>query len=211
MSFFLSDSAIGISMWTILLSLLECTTVTLFFIGCVYYVRVAKKKGSRLSAALASVSTALAFIGGFPNALDKISRTLFSYDLWFNSTWMFFFVGISYISLFVSALCLNKKTKGTPLLSVVPAFHKPMKYVSMLFAAVGMTGFYITMFINARRVMGRYALLYLVTFLAPAFLVVFSAVGSFTTVWPNIIAQIVNSAGYAALIIANKKLLEKTA
>lgn len=33
MSFFLSDSTIGISMWTILLSLLECTTVTLFFIG----------------------------------------------------------------------------------------------------------------------------------------------------------------------------------
>lgn len=64
MSFFLSDSTIGISMWTILLSLLECTTVALFFIGCVYYVRVAKKKGSRLSAALASVSTALAFIGG---------------------------------------------------------------------------------------------------------------------------------------------------
>lgn len=32
MSFFLSDSTIGISMWTILLSLLECTTVTLFFI-----------------------------------------------------------------------------------------------------------------------------------------------------------------------------------
>lgn len=64
MSFFLSDSTIGISMRAILLSLLECTTVTLFFIGCVYYVRVAKKKGSRLSAALASVSTALAFIGG---------------------------------------------------------------------------------------------------------------------------------------------------
>lgn len=59
-------------------------------------------------------AAALAFIGGFPNALDKVSRTLFSYDLWFNSTWMFFFVGISYISLFVSALCLNKKTKGTP-------------------------------------------------------------------------------------------------
>lgn len=44
-----------------------------------------------------------------------------------------------------------------------------------------------------------------------AFLVVFSAVGSFATVWPNIIAQIVNSADYAAFIIANKKLLEKTA
>lgn len=86
-----------------------------------------------------------------------------------------------------------------------------MKYVSMLFAAVGMTGFYITMFINARRGMGRYALLYLVTFLTTAFLVVFSAAGSFATVWPNIIAQIVNSAGYAAFIIANKKLLEKTA
>jgi len=39
-TFFTSDSTFGISMWTIILSLLDCTTVTLFLIGCINYVKI---------------------------------------------------------------------------------------------------------------------------------------------------------------------------
>lgn len=118
---------------------------------------------------------------------------------------------LGYMILFISAMFIDKQSKSnsTVLMYAVPAFHKPMKHISMMTAAVGMTGFYITMHKKAKPVIGKYALLYYATLVTTAFLVVFSAKGTFTTVWPNILAQIVNNAGFAAFIAANRLFLKK--
>lgn len=208
------NSIFGISLGTIVLCILDCTTIIVFCIGCIYYVKILKRVGTRFGVMIARIAVVLAFVGGFPNALDKISRTLFCYDLWFDSTWMFFFIGISYFLLFMSAFSIGKKNKSydTTLLSIIPitpAFFKLVKYISMMLAAIGMSGFYITMYIKTRKVLGKYAFLYLVTFAISSFVVVYSAKGNFTTVWPNVIAQIANSTGYIIYIIANRKYLQK--
>lgn len=206
------NSIFGISFGTIILCILDCTTITTFCIGCIYYIKILKKVGTRLGVILSTIATISAIVGGLPNALDKISRTLFYYDLWFDSTWMFFFIGISYFLLFMSAFSISKRNKSydatvLSIIPIAPSCFKLIKYISMMLSAIGMTGFYITMYIKTRKVLGKYAILYLVTFVISSFVVVYSAKGNFTTVWPNIIAQIANSMGYIVYIIANKKYL----
>ena len=197
----------GLNFLSIVMTVLEFSTVILFAAGGYEYYRIRKITADRKKSALALCGVISCFIGGFPNACDKASMTFFDYDTWFNSTWMFFFVGIGYVCLFLSVL--DRKKKEKILLLAVPAFHKPMKYMSMLAASVGMTGFYVTMYRKTKKLIGKKALLYFVTFGTTVFLIVFSAAAKFSSPLPNIIAQAVNSTGYLAFIAANRAVLGK--
>ncbi len=190
----------------LIMTILEFSTVILFAIGGMYYCKIVgiQNEGRNL---LAKIGVISCFIGGFPNACDKACWTFFNYDTWFNSTWMFFFVGIGYMCLFISAI-KNVRTDSIAL-SAIPAFHKPMKYCSQLLASIGMIGFYITMYRKTKNAIGKKALLYFVTMAMTIFLIVFSIVGKFSTSLPNIIAQLANSAGYIAFITANRAYLKK--
>lgn len=203
----------GVTAGGIGLAILEFCTVILFAIGGYSYFRLTLVNSTRKAGVLALVGTISCFVGGFPNACDKLSWAIFSYDLWFNSVWMFFFVGIGYVLLFVSALQLVPKKKREQKIQIsifavllllsfaVPSFHKPMKYLTMLMSAVGMIGFYVILYIFGKKVIGKKALLFFVTMGMTLFLVVFSAAGKFDALWPNMLAQTCNNLGYLCLII----------
>ena len=206
----------GLSLGGVIMTLLEFCSVILFLIGGLRYYKLTKLASTAKCSRTALAGVISACIGGLPNACDKLCWTFFSYDTWFNSTWMFFFVGIAYILLFISALRLFREDRpeGTKLLSlpagtVLFSAHKIMKYCSMLAASVGMLGFYITMCKKARRLIGGRAFLYLVTLFTTVFLIVWSAAASFTSPLPNIIAQTVNSLGYIAFIAVNGMVMKK--
>jgi len=180
--------------------------VVLFAVGGYFYYRLVCISGNAVERRIALTGVISCFIGGFPNAIDKLCWTFFNYDTVFNSTWMFFFIGIGYICLFISA-CQAKG--GMFALAAVPTFHKPMKYIMMLAASVGMLGFYITMYKKTRRIIGARAFCYLITLALTVFVIVFSAVGKFSTPLPNIIAQTANSLGYVAFFCANVACIRK--
>lgn len=201
----------GLSVSGVIMTLLEFCSVILFLIGGLRYYKLAKLSSSEKCSRPALAGVISACIGGLPNACDKLCWTFFSYDTWFNSTWMFFFVGTAYILLFISAVRLfrtESSSGGTKLFSLpagtaLYSAHKIMKYCSMLAASVGMLCFYITMCKKTRALIGGKAFLYLVTLFTTVFLIVWSAAATFTSPLPNIIAQVVNSLGYAAFIIVN--------
>lgn len=207
----------GLSFATVIMTLLEFCSVILFLLGGLKYWKLTRLSSSEKCSRTALAGVVSACIGGLPNAFDKLCWTFFSCDTWFNSTWMFFFVGIGYILLFVSALRLfrEKETSGAEKLLSLPAgtalysAHKIMKYCSMLAASVGMLGFYITVCRKTRALIGGKAFLYLITLFTTVFLIVWSAAASFTSPLPNIIAQLVNSAGYIAFIAANGLVIRK--
>jgi len=196
-----------------LMTFLEFLTVIMFSIGGFVFWKLTKLIADKKHQNFALAGAISCLIGGLPNAVDKACWTFFDYDTFFNSTWMFFFIGIGYVCLFIAAIGLEKvdrPSKDTKtLLSIVPAFHKPMKYCSMLAAAVGMTGFYTIMILKARKRIGWTALLYLYTFFMTLFLIVFAAKWKFSTPLPNIIAQTANSSGYIAFLIANKLYIKR--
>lgn len=80
---------------------------------------------------------------------------------------------------------------------------------SRLAASAVMLGFYIAMCRKTRALIGGKAFLYLVTLFTTVFLIVWSAAVTFTSPLPNIIAQLVNSLGYAAFIAVNGLVIRK--
>ncbi len=212
----------GMTPGGIALAFLEFSTVILFLIGGIYFSLIAKKGSNNKKAFIfAVIGTALCFIGGLPNAMDKLSWAIFQRDLIFNSTWMFAGVGPGYICLFLGILFYSKSEDKkvvlkslAPLLLIllaatVPGFHKIMKYITMLMAAVGMLGFYIHMIRTSKKIIGKYWIFYLIAIIMTSFLVVFSAKGSFNSLWPNILAQTCNNISYVGFILANAKWLKK--
>lgn len=190
--------SISLSFSSIIMTMLEFSSVVLFLIGGFRYCKTTEKKG------LAMAGVISACVGGLPNAIDKLCWTFFSYDTWFNSTWMFFFVGIGLMLLFFSALEINKVY--IPLIAIGVALiicHNYIKYCAMLITCVGMFGFYITMFRKTKD------FLYIVSLLTSVFLIVWSVAMKFTSALPNIIAQMVNSSGYVMFIIANNRRIKE--
>lgn len=201
----------------IILTILDFSSIILFLIGGIIYYKIACKLSKKSISNYCLIGVISCFIGGLPNAIDKC-HWAFGLDTIFNSNWMFTFVGIGFCFLSLSIVMLKKRVNKNLVLTVtIPSillfllsvYPKPLKYVFMMIATIGMIIYYVYMYIVSKKYINKVSIFYLISIFMMLVLTMISSIcKDFSNYTPNIIAQTSNNLGYFGYIYANIKWLK---